>query len=167
MLFLGPVSQRIEVIALLISENAYLKKYDPIKSQFCTCPDSGAVVTCAELWPGYIIANWIQITLFSKRLGLWVHRPFVKWVHGPEYLSILMVCVVCPSPGRHVFSGLRIPGLWHICVNPRCKSRDITRDLVEISRDVVDYCKEWLLIRGIVIEITNGRRNLWWKHVFM
>ena len=29
----------------------YLKNNDPIRSQFCTCHDSWAVVTCANLWP--------------------------------------------------------------------------------------------------------------------
>ena len=28
---------------------------DPIRSQFCTCHDSSAVMTCAKLWPDVII----------------------------------------------------------------------------------------------------------------
>ena len=32
-----------------------LKNYNPIRSQFSTCHDSWAVVTCANLWPDWIV----------------------------------------------------------------------------------------------------------------
>ena len=40
-----------------------LINYDPIRSQFCTCHDSFAVMTCAKLWPDQMIIFHTKATL--------------------------------------------------------------------------------------------------------
>ena len=57
-----------------------MKNNDQIRPQFCTCHDSWAVVTCAKLWPDWIITLHGRITFFLMRLGLRAHKLFVKWV---------------------------------------------------------------------------------------
>ena len=48
-------------------------------SQFCTCRDSSAVMTCTKLWHDLIISfHWRAMHIFP-RFGLWAHKPFVKW----------------------------------------------------------------------------------------
>ena len=60
---------------------SYLKRNDPIMSQFCTCPDSSAVVTCAKFvtWLGHQnhVCNNDNF-----------YKSFVKWVPGllPKHL---------------------------------------------------------------------------------
>ena len=39
---------------------SHMKNNNNIRSQFCTCHDSSAVVTCANLWPGWIIEIMIK-----------------------------------------------------------------------------------------------------------
>ena len=47
-----------------------------IRSQFCTCHDSLAVVTCTNLWPEWFIRLIITAHDFFQ---LFAHRPLVKW----------------------------------------------------------------------------------------
>ena len=45
--------------------SSLMNNNDPIRSQFCTCHDSCAVMTCAKLWP-----DWInRIVINAKRLS--------------------------------------------------------------------------------------------------
>ena len=53
---------------------------DLIRSQFCTCHDSWAVVACAKLWTDLIIIFHVIVIYIFTRLGLWAHKWFVKWV---------------------------------------------------------------------------------------
>ena len=55
---------------------------DQIRSQFCTCHDSSAVMACAKLWPDWDIIFHKTVTCIIKRFGLWAHKSFVKWVSG-------------------------------------------------------------------------------------
>ena len=58
-----PVSQRFYELIIQLLKNScgsYLKNNDPIRSQFCTCHDSWAVMACAKLWPDCVIK--IRIT---------------------------------------------------------------------------------------------------------
>ena len=41
----------------------------PIRSQFCTCHDSGAVVTCAKLRPDLVTIVHVTATIDFRRLG--------------------------------------------------------------------------------------------------
>ena len=50
----------------------YLKSNDKIMSQFCTCHDSLAVMTCANLWPDWIIIIIIETRIISTRL--WTYK---------------------------------------------------------------------------------------------
>ena len=59
-----------------------LKDNDQIRSQFCTCHDSSAVVACAKLWYGLIIRNTIPTRRIFTRFQLWAHKMFVRWVPG-------------------------------------------------------------------------------------
>ena len=57
----------------------YMKRGDLIRSQFCTCHDSSALVTCAKLGPDWII--WIKIrklelNKFSQRFQSQALGPF-------------------------------------------------------------------------------------------
>ena len=56
---------------------------DRISSQFCTCHDSWAVMTCAKLWPDSIIIFQVKATWVLTRFGLWAHVSFVQWAPDP------------------------------------------------------------------------------------
>ena len=47
--------------------------YCQIRSQFCTCHDSSAVVTCANLWPDWAIKTKNYSKEISSRFQLWAH----------------------------------------------------------------------------------------------
>ena len=55
----------------------------PIRSQLCTCHDSWAVATCADLWPNWILRIMITMRIFTSfpimrksccKMGVWWHR---------------------------------------------------------------------------------------------
>ena len=50
----------------------------PIRSQFCTCHDSSAVMACAKLWPGLIIIVLERTICILQKIGWWIHKLFVK-----------------------------------------------------------------------------------------
>ena len=52
----------------------------PIRSQFCTCHDSSAVMACAKLRPGLIITVYVRTIWFMTKFGLWTDKQFVKWI---------------------------------------------------------------------------------------
>ena len=67
----------------------YLKNNHLIRSQFCTCHDSSAVMTCANVWPDWIIRITITVKIFFRRFRIWTHVLFVRWVLGPNVLEAL------------------------------------------------------------------------------
>ena len=66
----------------------YLKNNDQIRSKFCTCHDSSAVVTWAKFWPDLIINFITKARKIFTRFQQWAHKPCGKWVPG----SFLMAC---------------------------------------------------------------------------
>ena len=50
-----------------------LDSYVAMRSQFCTCHDSSAVVACAKLWLHWATNFHARSTLFFTRFGLWAH----------------------------------------------------------------------------------------------
>ena len=64
-----------------------VKYNDPITSQFCTCHDSLAVMTCAKLWPDWITQNKIRACNIFIRFHLRAHKPFVKCSPGISMTS--------------------------------------------------------------------------------
>ena len=75
----------------------YWKNNNQIMSQFCTCHDSSAVMTCANLWHDLIIRIKIKAKIFFARYELWAHLLFVRrvpkvnsymlyWTHVSAYL---------------------------------------------------------------------------------
>ena len=56
----------------------YLMNNYPIRSQFCTCHDSWAVVTCANLWPDWVIRIQFESKQIFMKFQLWAHGPFVR-----------------------------------------------------------------------------------------
>ena len=60
----------------------YVKNNVHIRSWFCTCHNSSAVVTCAKLWPDCIIRIKIRTKITCKSFQLWAHNLFVKWSLG-------------------------------------------------------------------------------------
>ena len=55
---------------------------DQIRSQFCTCHDSWAVVSCAKLWPEWIIGILIIAKGIFARFHLSAHQVLVVWIPG-------------------------------------------------------------------------------------
>ena len=51
-----------------------------IRSQFCTCHDSWAVMACAKLWPDWIMKIKFKIQNVFTRFHLWAHKAFMEWI---------------------------------------------------------------------------------------
>ena len=71
---------------------SYMKYNDMSRSQICTCHKRWAVVTCAKLWPDWIIRIKIGAKLIATRFQFWAHKWFVKWV--PHYTDVIMATMV-------------------------------------------------------------------------
>ena len=71
---------------------SYLKNDDLIRTQFCTSNDSWAVVTCANLWPDWIIRIMITAKRMFTRFKWWSHKLNVKWAR-----HVLALVVTKPS----------------------------------------------------------------------
>ena len=59
-----------------------MKNNNQIRSQFCTCRDSWAVVTCEKLWHDWIIRSIFTVKRIFIRFQLWAHGLSVIWVPG-------------------------------------------------------------------------------------
>ena len=90
----GTISHTVYMLMILIILQKYflclLENHALIRSQFCTCPDSYAVGTCAKLWPGKTITikiitffseNWIVSSWIVCQLGLSCH-PESRFQYG-------------------------------------------------------------------------------------
>ena len=67
--FLEPLSQNaLELIIHILRKfrPANFNHIDLIISQFCTCHDSSAVVTCAKLWDDWIISLQVKANIFLE-----------------------------------------------------------------------------------------------------
>ena len=75
----------------------------PIWSQFCTCHDSSAVMTCAKLWPDWIIFKAKATFIFFYKIGI---------------MSSQTLCETCPWPRRCKCVGCRYRWLpeGHRCI---------------------------------------------------
>ena len=62
----------------------YLKKKVQIRSQFCTCHESSAVVAYAKLWPDLIIEIMKIEKIIIRRFQLWAQKPSGKRVPVPS-----------------------------------------------------------------------------------
>ena len=62
---------------------------DPIRSQFCTCHDSLAVMTCAKLQPNWVIVFRLMAIFMFTSFELWAHKPFINGSLFLIYLQIL------------------------------------------------------------------------------
>ena len=60
-----------------------MQKTDPNRSQFCTCHNSLAVVTCAKLSVDWTIKIKVRTDTIFSRFQLWARKHFVKWIPGP------------------------------------------------------------------------------------
>ena len=64
---------------------------DSIRSEFCTCHDSWAVMACAKFWPDLIVIFHITATHMLTRFGVWAHLLCVRWI--PVFcISWTMLC---------------------------------------------------------------------------
>ena len=78
---LGPISLRSSQIKSRITSLRFKCNNNyPIRSQICICHDSWAVVTCAKLWPDWIIIVKVRSISIFTIYGLCVDKPFVKSV---------------------------------------------------------------------------------------
>ena len=68
---------------------SFLKTFDLIRSQFCTCHDSLAVMACTNLWSDWMIKIIITTKNIYERFQLWAHKPFVKWIPGQRVISLI------------------------------------------------------------------------------
>ena len=62
----------------------------PIRSQFCTCHDSWAVMTCAKLLPELIIIFHIRATNIFNKFVIWAPKPCVRWMPDTELAAIIL-----------------------------------------------------------------------------
>ena len=62
---------------------SYVNNYQ-IRSQFCTCHDSWAVVTCATLLSDWIVKIEAMVQCIFTSLQWWTHKPFVKCSPGQQ-----------------------------------------------------------------------------------
>ena len=53
---------------------------DPVRPQICTCHDSWAVMTCANLWPDLTVIWDVRTIFIFTSFGFWAHKPLVKLV---------------------------------------------------------------------------------------
>ena len=80
---LGFISQRVYVLIIQIFQSSccfVMKSFISMRSQFCRCHDSWAVMACAKLWPDLIISFHVRATYIFTRFGLWAHKLFVKCI---------------------------------------------------------------------------------------
>ena len=49
-----------------------------VRLQICTCHNSSAVVTCANLWSDLVIIFYVRTTHTFSRFGLWPYKPFMN-----------------------------------------------------------------------------------------
>ena len=81
---LGAYSPNLVKIHVAISwKNNY-----HFRLQFCTCHNSLAVMTCANLWPEWIITIIIKAKITFTKLYSWSHKPLVKWVLTTEKIHL-------------------------------------------------------------------------------
>ena len=57
------------------------------RSQFCTCHDSLAVMTCAKLLPDWIVRIEIRVKRISLRFQWQAPKPFAKWMPELTWLT--------------------------------------------------------------------------------
>ena len=73
-----------------------------IRSQICTCHDSLAVMTCANLWLDRIIIFHTRATYVFTLFKLWVHDMLVKLCVGViSFLGDTPVCNLIPRIRGH------------------------------------------------------------------
>ena len=71
--FMSPQSKSRKELCYFFASN-----YELIKSQFCTCH----VMTCAKLWPDWVITIINETKIISIIFQLWDYKLFVQWVPG-------------------------------------------------------------------------------------
>ena len=72
----------------------YVNNSKEIMSHFCTCHDSSAVVTCANLWLDWIIRIKIKVKrMLARFFQLWTRQHFVKWMREKPGSHPGMECV--------------------------------------------------------------------------
>ena len=62
-----------------------------IKSQFCTCHDSTAVLACAQLWPDLTIIYYVRVTRNLARFELSAHNIFCELGPGQGWGQIRFI----------------------------------------------------------------------------
>ena len=73
---------------------------DPVRSQFCTCHDSSAVMACAQLWPNqFIICRTRRAAIFFQDFDYELIELLWDVVHGhwPGKFNMRYVLIGCPA----------------------------------------------------------------------
>ena len=81
-----PILQKACEFIIDILKKISYHNYDwteQIWPQICTCHGSSAPMTCAKLWPDWIIIFHVRAGWIFTRCGLWAHKTLVKCAPAP------------------------------------------------------------------------------------
>ena len=104
---------------------SYVNNHNQIRSQFCTCHDSSAVMTCAKLWPDWIIKIKLKelkrtFTIMRSKImgemGLW--HTYTGIIQGKELSQwgTMLNCNIVShwlSPYQERYLGFNWGTSWH------------------------------------------------------
>ena len=68
----------------------YVNNNDHIRSQFCTCHDSWAVMPCAKVLPDCTIRNKLRAKLIATSFQIWAHKLIVTLTPS---CYVMLVCL--------------------------------------------------------------------------
>ena len=90
----------------------HLDSDDPISSQFCTCHDSSAVMTCAKVWTDLIFIFQSTATWILTRFGLWAQKTL--WDESVTSVALLGASLNWNHQGK--FTLIRLLEILHAVV---------------------------------------------------
>ena len=109
----------IEILRKFMSSNADYNS--PVRSQFCTCHDSSAVVACAKLWHELTTTFRIFTIPGSRPIDLLWNRSHAQcivrphWHQSAQFYSVLFWLFphhIIIQRGRWALSNLQHANLW-------------------------------------------------------
>ena len=81
---------------------------DPIRSQFCSCHDSWAVVSWAKLRPDCTIIFHARALYIFMSFGLIAHNRIVKWVTGNICTDLYIYDWICIEEKTQIVYSCRL-----------------------------------------------------------
>ena len=76
-----------------------MRNFVVIRSQFGTCHDTSAVMTCAQLWPNSIITNIDRTRRMVTRFQWWAHKllakcPLCPYTMHEVMMRLATICII-------------------------------------------------------------------------